>query len=1292
MERFFISTYNYFTTHRRSLWLTVIGSFLLIGFLASRIKFEEDISRILPHEKKLDKIQQIFQDSRFADKLVITISQKDTTKKVKPDDLVSYADTYVDKTHHALSRYIHSIKGRTDDSVAFDLMGSIQNNLPLFLTSQDYDTISQLLTAEKLRQSLAYDHNIIASPAGYILKGIIKLDPTGMSWLGIKKLRRLQYDDHFELYDGYIITKDHRHVMLFITPEFPASATGKNTLFLQQLDALSDSLVREYPGIESSYFGAVAVSAGNAIQLRKDTLFTQGITIVLLIIFIGIYFKKKRAPLLIILPVIFGALFSLAIIALIKGHISVVALGAGSIVLGIAVNYSLHVFNHYRHMPDMRAVIKDLASPMTIGSFTTIGGFLCLLFVPSPLLNDMGLFAAFSLIGATLCSLILLPHFIVGRGKEINLEIHHTKQSWIDRIADYKPENNKILVSGIFILTIVFLFTAKKVSFENDMMRMNFMSPELKKAENKFNAVNSYTAQSVYLVAEGKNLAEALQYNEYATPAIQKLLISGAVRKTAGVGDLLLSEKEQDKRVATWDLYWTKERKATTIQFLMHEMPRYGFRQDAFSAFPDLLNKRYLSVPPSRSDIYKTGMLNDFIVEKDGKILLVTLLKIDPQRRREVYAALNNIPGITAIDKQQAANSLVSEINKEFNNIAWMTSVLVFMALLLSYGRIELTLITFIPMLISWIWILGIMGLFGIKFNIVNIILSTFIFGLGDDYSIFIMDGLLQQYKTGKKHLSSFKSSIFLSAITTTLGLGILIFAKHPSLRSIAFISIVGIGCVVLTSQVLISFLFHWLITNRVNKGRPPWTLSGWIKSAFAFTYFTAGSLLVTIAGVILLKINPFGKKQAKYIYHTLLSGFTRSLVYIMGNVKKTFLNPNHETLKEPAVIISNHQSFLDIIVSTSLNPKIILMTNKWVWNSPVFGALVKMGGYYLADDGVENSIAPLKEKVNEGYSVMIYPEGTRSPDGNMKRFHKGAFYVAEQLGLDVLPVVIHGTGYTMPKSDFLLKDGEITVQYLPRIKHSDTAWGTGYTERAKNIGKYFRDQYEKVRVLIETPSYYREQLQYNYLYKGPVLEWYLKIKIRLEKDYSLFHKLLPLKGTITDLGCGYGFLSYLLQFMDKDRHIIGVDHDDEKIAVANHCYMKAPTQQFVCADLRSYSIIPQDAFIISDVLHYLQPEEQERLIGECVSNLNENGIIIIRDGDTSLPIRQRGTALTEFFSTKALGFNKTSNKKLSFFSSEHLLDIAAKYGASVEQVDNTKYTSNVVFVLKKKPVSNVRL
>lgn len=1286
MGNFFIGIYNFFARRKAWLWISVIACFALTALLASRIQLEEDITRILPQDKTLDKLQQVFNDSRFADKLVLMISQKDTTKAPEPDSLTKAAFdldlgfALVDE-YPLRDRYTKKLQIKMEDTAISSLMQVIHEHLPLFLEEKDYHTIDSLIAPQRLQESLQNNYQTLISPAGLVLKGMIQQDPVGMSWIGVKKLQQLQLDDQFELYDGFIMSKDHRHLLAFITPAFPPSATGENAKFLKLLRENLDELERYRPYVTISYFGATAVSVGNAQQLRQDTMFTQGITVVLLVVLIAFFFRKKRAPLLVMLPVAFGALFSLACIYLIKGKISVIALGAGAVVLGIAVNYSLHVFNHYRHLGDIRETIRDLATPMTIGSFTTIGGFLCLQFVQSPMLNDVGLFAALSLVGAALFSLIFLPHWVSSSHQHTGTSAHHA--TWLDKLAGYRPEKNKYLVAGILLLTVLFCFTAGRVGFENDMMRMNFMSPELKAAEAKLNKLNEYTAQSIYVVTEGSTLEAALQENERMLPLVQQLSQQGVVKKYAGVGSLLFSHKQQQERLQRWNNYWTPEKKQQLIAYLQQQGPAAGFKSSAFEPFAAWLQKDFTLMPAEAQQQLLASSLGDYVTEKKDRVSLVTLLKVDPAQKKAVYDALSSHTHTTVLDKQYAANRLTAVIKEEFNSIAWMTSLLVFFALLLSYGRIELALITFIPMLVSWIWILGIMGMFGIRFNIVNIILSTFIFGLGDDYSIFTMDGLLQQYRTGKQQLSSFRSSIFFSAITTILGLGVLIFAKHPSLRSIALISIIGIGCVVLISQVLIPWLFNWLITNRVRKGYAPWTLSGWLLSVIAFTYFVLGSLLLTVLGWVLIKLNPFNKQKGKYLYHVILSWFCWSQLHIMGNVRKRVVNPLKEQLEKPAIIVSNHQSFLDILQSVSLHPKVILLTNEWVWRSPVFGAVVRMADYYPVADGVEASVDKLRGLVEQGYSIVIYPEGTRSPDPVIKRFHKGAFYLAEQLGLDILPVLIHGTAYTMSKGDFLLKNGTITAKYLPRIPQQDVQWGQGYSERTRKISKYFKQQYEVLRSEIETPRYFREQLIYNYIYKGPVLEWYMRIKTRMEGNYALFDQLLPQQGRILDIGCGYGFMPYMLQALSPERTITGLDYDEDKIATAAHCYQKNEKLNFVCADAMNYSFGKHHAFIISDVLHYLQPEEQEQLLQRCWEQLEPGGVIIIRDGDADLGKRHEGTRLTEFFSTRVLGFNKTRNN-LSFFSGERLRQIVAKMGACLEQIDNTKFTSNVIFVIKQ--------
>jgi uncharacterized protein len=1275
MRKILLGIYSFFEKRQPALYISFFALFLLAGWFALQVKFEEDISKILPEDKKIEKLNSVFQNSKFMDKLAVTVSLKDTASTAQPDSLVAYTDDFVENIQQKLAPFISKINYKVDDGLALEFFGTVSDHLPVYLDEKDYTQIDSLITPAKVKETLEQNFRTLTSPAGFALKSMISKDPVGITFLGLKKLQQLQYDENFELYDNYILTKDRKHLMLFITPAFPPGNTAKNALLIKGLDSLIDN---NSSNVTATYFGATAVSVDNALQLRKDSLLTQGITILFIIVFLGFYFRKKRAPFIILIPVIFGAVFSLAVIYFLKGKISVIALGTGSVVLGIAVNYSLHVFNHFRHTGNIKELIYDLALPMTVGSFTTIGGFLCLQFVESEMLKDLGLFAAFSLIGASLSSLIFLPHFIAGKKEQT---AHKAEAfSWIDRIASLRPEYNKYLVMIILGLTILFAFWAGKVGFESDLQNMNFMSTKLKESEKKLNQINQYALQSVYLVTEGKTLDEALFNNEKLVKHIEKLKDQKVVKKYSGVSSLIISDAAQKIRIERWNKYWTVEKKAAIMAILFKEGAALKFNTTAFDNFKMLLDNVYVPVDRSAMAEVRKNFLDDFITEKPGKTTVVTLVKTIPEKSAEVYKVFENDEQVTVLDKQYLTKRFVEIINADFTKIALMTSLLVFMVLLIVYGRIELTLVSFIPMFITWIWILGIMGMAGIQFNIINIIISALIFGLGDDYSLFIMDGLLQEYKTGKKNLSSFKSSIILSAVTTIAGLGVLIFAKHPALQSIALISIIGIFCVVVMSQILIPFLFSVLIKNRVKRNRFPWTLWGFIKSSFAFSLFISVSVFFTVLGRTFIRLRV--KEKGKYGYHLLVSKACWFLMYVMANVKKKIINPLKEDLQKPAIIICNHQSSLDIVPLIMLHPKILMLTNNKKWNAPFFGPVIRMADYFPSEQ-VEQNLDKIADRMQHGYSLIIFPEGTRSEDGVINRFHKGAFYLAEKLGADILPIMIHGTNYTLTKKDALLKNGQVTLKFLPRIKPGDTRFGNGYAERAKQIGRYFREEFGMLKNEIEQPKYFREKLVYNYLYKGPLLEWYMRIKTKLEKNYLPFHELVPQQGKILDIGCGYGFMSYMLSFTSPQREITGIDYDEEKIDTANHCFSKTDTINFVYSDVMGFNFEKYDAIIMADMLHYLPPTEQKVVIEKCMNNLNPGGSIIIRDGDKDKESMHKKTKLTEFFSTIVFNFNKTKETGLSFLSGNMIKEMAAEKNMSCTEIADSKLTSNTIFILK---------
>ncbi|HEY0653961.1 MAG TPA: 1-acyl-sn-glycerol-3-phosphate acyltransferase, partial [Chryseosolibacter sp.] len=733
-------------------------------------------------------------------------------------------------------------------------------------------------------------------------------------------------------------------------------------------------------------------------------------------------------------------------------------------------------------------------------------------------------------------------------------------------------------------------------------------------------------------------------------------------------------------RIDRWNKFWN-ERRARVTADVRESGTRLGFSEKVFQNFDHLLTREYQEADSAVFSPFRKLFFDNHMIEKDGVSTVITLVNIASDKKANVVAQLE-LAGIHAFDRQMVTNLFVEYVHEDFNFIVTFTGFIVFAALLLMYGRIELTLITFVPMLITWIWILGIMALLGIEFNIVNVMVSTFIFGLGDDYSIFTVDGLLTQYQFGKKNLASIRTSILLSALTTISGLGVLIFAEHPALRSIAWISIIGIVSVFFMSQTLQPFLFRWLVTNRTSRGLAPMTALGIGKTIFTYGFFVIGSFLLTIVGLV-LKLIPFGKRNVRLLYHSLLSFYTRLLVTLAPQLKVKMVGFNNEIFARSSVIIANHTSFLDILLTTMLHPKLILLTNKWVWNSPVFGGVVRLADYYPVMEGAEDSIDRVKDRVKEGYSIVVFPEGTRTSDGKMKRFHKGAFYMAEVLGLPIQPLIIHGADDSIPKGTIYLNSGYITLKFLPPIEPGDRTWGATYSERTKTIGKYFRSEYEKLTALEESPAYFQYRLFSNYLYKGPVLEWYMRIKVALEGNYRQFHELVPAQGKILDLGCGYGFLCYMLAFLSEERTVMGIDYDDEKIETAKHCYSRSERIEFAVGDVTSFPLATYDAIIIADVLHYLTPEAQQLTITRAVNALSPGGQLIIRDGNAELTERHQGTQLTEMFSVKILKFNKSTNA-LHFLRASEVKQIAATLNCSVEIIDDTKFTSNVIFVVRK--------
>ena len=1283
MTQFFIGLYDYFERHKILFYLSLISCVLLMGFFALQVRFEENITQFFPDTKDSQNTIKVFDNLKIKDKIIIMLSSADTCHRVEPDSLIEAAGRLQQTlTEKAGGTLIKGIFAQVDQSLIGGATDFVYEHLPLFLTDTDYQRFDSLLTEKGIQAIMQKNYTNLLSPAGIALRSYILRDPLGLGSEALKHLQDFQLEANYEIYDEHIFSKDGSTLLMFITPVFSTGSTGKNDELIKILEEELQHVQGESPTIRAEYFGGPSVGVYNARQIKKDTILTSSLALLIIIVFISLVFKRKRSIPLIITPVLFGGLFALFLIFFIKGSISAIAVGAGSAVMGIALSYSIHMLAHQNHVSTVQQLIKEIAYPLTVGSFTTIGAFMGLIFTSSDLLRDFGLFASLALVGTTLFCLIYLPHFLKGQADVKQGRVLRI----IEKINAYSYEKNKWLVGGILLITIICLFTSQKVGFNNDMMSLNYEPQHLKQSEEKLMQLFDSDEKTVLFVSVGKDMNQATETYAITNQKLSTLKDQGLIKDYASASQFLISPQEQQLRLKRWKDYWTDEKQQQIREQLETAAAEYRFRPGSFDPFYQWLNQPFGEYHyTAQEDDLSGKLLNEWQTSADSITMLISQIRISDQNKETVYQNFSKTQDVVIFDRSYFANKWVSAINDDFYLILYISSFLIFFALWFSYGRIELTLMSFLPMLVSWVIILGLMGILGIEFNIINIILSTFIFGIGDDFSIFIMDGLQNKYRTGQKVLNSHKTAIFFSAFTTVVGMGALVFAKHPALQSISLISILGMIAVVLVAYTIQPLIFRFFIAGPASKGLPPYTLIGLIRTVLLFLLFFIGCIFLRVL-IAVLYLVPVRKSSKQRLVCRLIQITCKGILLLATAVKKEHINKANERFQHPAIIIANHQSFIDILVLLSLSSKILMVTNHWVWHSPFFGAIIRYVDFYYIGEGYEQYMERMRKKVKEGYSIAIFPEGTRTYNGKMKRFHKGAFYLAETLQLDILPILLYGNNKIIAKAQpFNIRKGIIYTEILPRIPADDLSFGTTYQERTKRISAYMKEGYARIcreKNTTDNPAFYEALIQ-NYIYKGPVVEWYIRIKVKMERNYRLFNRLIPAQGQITDIGCGFGPLCYMLSMLSEDRDILGIDYDEDKIALAQHGWLRNEHLQFRHGNALEYPLPESDVFILNDMLHYMSYEHQRTLLLKCADRLRSQGMIIIRDGNSANTSKHRLTRFTELLSTRIFNFNRTAGE-LYFTTETQLREIAVTCGMNVEIIPNDKYTSNTIYIFRK--------
>ena len=804
MHKIFVPIYRYFNRHKPLMYVLMVASAVVFLFFGLKLHYEEDITKLLP-ESSVES-QLAFSSIELKDKIYIQVTSAD--EPLSPEVLAERTDEFVDllfekdSTTHFISNVLYKI----EPEMGINALDFVLGHIPSFIDTSAYLDFDKALEPEAIEKQMWVNYNQMLEDETGDITQAIAYDPLNLRGPVLGDAIEGAMGS-FNIIDGYLFCPDSTVALAYLAPAFKSLDSWASTNFSKMLSKAQKEFEAMHPDVKVHAHGDPIGSVSNAGRIRSDLVVTVGISLILILILMGLCFRSFSFIWKLLLPILYGTAFSLACIYWIKGGMSLMALGLGAIVLGVAISYSLHVLIHHFFVGDPEKLLTDESTPVFLGCITTVGAFCSLLFTDSNLLRDFGMFASFALLGSTLFALVFLPHFLPKRNADADSKTFRR----ISRLNNLPFDKKPWFLALIAITVAIGIIFSPKVKFDSDLRNLDYNSPAEVEAEGLFNAKNNDGFFHLYFATVSTDIDEALEADKTLMSKLDSLKQEGLVHTyTDMIPKLFVTQKDQEQRITKWNEYWTDERKAYAIGMVDKGAHDFGLDPMMFYEFKELLNADYEPASLLESGVVPQNLLGNFIeCNADSQYMVFTDVSMTFDDKDIVTDELVTNPKTFVLEPFYYCKSMVEVINDDFNIAVWISSLFVLLILLVSFRNIITALLAFLPMVLSWFMVQGYMAILGLEFNLINIIISTFIFGVGVDYSIFITEGLLKQARTGDSNVLTWhKVAIFFSAIILVIVTGSLLFAVHPAIRSIGLITLIGMASTIMISYSLLPFAF----------------------------------------------------------------------------------------------------------------------------------------------------------------------------------------------------------------------------------------------------------------------------------------------------------------------------------------------------------------------------------------------------------------------------------------------------------------------------------------------------
>ena len=1225
--------YQWLAAHR-GLVLAAMSLLTLAAIaISSRIDLEEDVLAILPQRDPIvDDYQYALRKFRQIDRVYFDVS----VKTDDPDTLAQAADELYAglATNTALARITYRFEFHGQRQVT----DFFTRALPNLFTEADAQALVTKLEPARVREYLGVMRRKLSGLEGMVLKDVIAADPVGMSGLVVAKVLPLQTgfgDARIE--EGRIVSSDGQHVLLMAEPKLPSSNSSASAGLVTELLRLMRGLEGRFPGVQIAMTGGHRMTVDNATLIKGDAARCIFLGMAAMLVLCLTAFRRRWLAVVAFMPSFFGGVMAGVVLAFWQPHLSAIATGFAVIAIGITVDYAIHVIYHLDDAAGLDGIgvgrhVGRLVMPIAAGALTSTVAFGVMATSPMHGYQQLGIFGAIGVLFSAAFALVILPLLVPIPRQAGQPSLWLTRL--LERFYAWRSRRLLWLLAGVIILSLVSVFGVRRVRFEGDIGKLNGITESTRYDEALIRETWGDALGMTLVVARGTTIETALAENDRAAEILARTPGVAAVYSLAAVCPAAAT---QEANLQRWRSFWTPERRATLRRALDQIGGELGFRADAFATFWRNIESQpaLLTLDTFRGTPLEQA-LNERVALGGDDVAVSTLLKINDRTQAGRLREL--LPGSMVLDQQAFADHIAGLAKEGMWDFALWTALLVAVILYCFLASIELVVAVLLPLGFSLLWTFGLMGWLGLPIDMMNSVFVIFIIGIGEDYGVFLVTSKLDEWRGRPQRLAVTTASVLISALTTIFGFAVLVFARHPVLFSMGTTVLLGMMCVFAATLILTPLCMDLLLFHDPPRGAPRW----WHLLGTFWMGFHLGVSELFLYYVLRPLLKVFSPHTADAKLRRATSWMARGVVKGFPFGRLEFQNFNAETLAAPAIIISNHQSAVDVMLMVSLPGDVRQTAKKRVFDTPILGIGCKLLGHVMVEpNDPEITLQRCRDKLAEGASVHVYPEGTRSHDGCVQRFHRGAFELAVRLRQDILPIVLCDTWTAMPRDAYWFEPYHATVRALPRITPQQFDYSRGTLALMRHCEGVVRDALQQQLDELNTPRVLRRKVERLYRYQGKFIEQFAHWKMKTDPMFESLDRVVPRQGFVLDLGCGYGLATHWLAYATCGRTFLGVDYDEEKIRVAQRTAPRHQRIRFEWRDILDWEYPPCDAILLLDVLHYWTPEKQQRILNNARRALGPSGRLILRDGARAESKEHRRVHRWETLATR-IGHNRT--------------------------------------------------